>query len=348
MRTISSKVPYILAALLPCVLPANALFPTSSVQAAEAVKTPVQIAHRWKTGEQWPYEVVVTGKMDMRFPPDTPRLARMTFKGMDFSMQNLMTLDVLKSEAGTGTVALRTHDVDLTIGSAAGRMELKDGVVQVLINNQPFGQPTEVDLESLKNPDKALRLDARGRYLGNEPIPNGQAANIKLPVYLQNLLKAFDPSILPALWPEKPVSPGDTWTNPLTLPLQNQTEEARHIGDFQWTYLGEEADAADATKKLQHLQLEGSVKITSEQSALLAAQIGDTRAGTPQETVQKMSGDVWFDTQIGQVRRADLKLQFYSARQAQSNIRGRVIDDSSWTIFDGKVLLTLDTTPAND
>jgi hypothetical protein len=354
MRICALKVPYILA--VPHFMPNQSLrlFPIFAVllavvlsspvvtRADGAAQAPVLLAQRWQAGQQWPYDVEITGKLDMRFPPDTPMLARMTFKGLDFSLKNLMTLDVLKSDdKGTGTVALRTEDVALDIGSTAGRMEVRDGVMRVFVNNRPLGQPSPMPLDALKNPDHAARLDARGHYLGSEPIPGGQPANVKLPPYLENLLHALDPSLLPALWPEKPVAPGDTWTNPLSLPLENQTPEARHIGDFQWTYVGEEADAANAARKLQHLQLDGTVKISPEQAALLAAQIGDTRPGTPQETVQKLKGDVWFDTQIGQVRRADLKLQFYSARQAQSKIRDRVIDDSSWTIFDGKVQMNL-------
>jgi hypothetical protein len=302
----------------------------------------VLLAQHWQAGDKWAYDVEVVGKMDMRFPSDTPMLARMAFKGLDFSLKNLITLDVLKNDnAGAGVIALRTTDIAMSVGSAAGRVELKDGVMQVIVNNQPLGQPSPVALAALQNPDHAMRLDARGHYLGSEPIPGGTPSSVKLPPYLQNLLQAFDPSLLPALWPDKPVTPGDEWTQQLALPLENQTAEAKHIGDFHWTYLGEEADATDATRKLEHLQLDGNLKITPEQAALFAAQIGDTRSGTPQETVQKLSGDVWFDTKIGQVRRADLKLQFYSARQAESKIRDRVIDDSSWTIFDGKVQMNL-------
>lgn len=319
----------------------TALFHISQGRADEA-PAKVNLAHQWKAGQKWTYGMEMTGKMDVRFPSNVPTVGRMSFKGIDFTLSNALMLDVLRTnDKNEGSVAMRFDDIAMRAGTASGYVEMSDEQMQVFVNGKPFGQPTAVQLDSLRHPSNAFRFSPQARFLGTEPIPGARAAEIKLPPHLQNLMRAFDLSLLPAIWPGKPVAPGDEWTNEVLLPLATVSAEEKRAGTFRWTYIGEQADAQNADRKVQRLRLDGAFKIRSEQATRLAAQIGDTTPGTPQDTIQKLSGDVLFDSQIGQVREADLKLQFYSARQAQSEVRGRTIDDSSWTIFDGSLRLKL-------
>lgn len=328
--------------------------------AATPPAAPVTFAQRWVAGQKWNYEAKMDGKITLRLPANagTP-IAGMELKDIAYQSSARLMLDVLEADAnGVGTIAFRTDRLRLTAEMGLGALEIENNEASIYVGETLYGQPQKLALDDLKNPREAMRFNARGHFEGISPIETGgietgaappaaPAPDAKPGFDMKALVQTLDPKILPALWPDHAVSPGDTWSSEVLLPIKTDDAKSASAGSLQFSYVGPETDVLKHA--LQRVHVEGTIKISEEQAALLGAQAGapqDAAKGKVLGSSQKINGDIWFDNALGQVRRVDAKLQTYTASEAFAEVKGKQQDNSSWFIFDGRVRMDLRDSPA--
>jgi hypothetical protein len=347
---------WFLAALIGCFHCSSLAVGLNSAHAADATPPAtksVTFAQQWTAGQKWNYDVKLIGKIGLRLPENAGvPIAGMELKDIAYQSSARLTLDVLEADAnGVGTIAFRTDHLVLTAESGPGALEIENGEAAFYYGETMFGQPQKLPLDDFKNPRDALRLDPRGHLEGLSPISNDAAPqatpDATLPFDLTAMTHMFDPRTLPALWPDHAVAPGDTWSSEVLLPIKTGDADTdaklASAGILQFSYVGSETDLLK--RAVHKIHVTGTIKISEEQAALLAAQLGDKREGKTLDSFQKVDGDLWFDAAVGQVRRADVKLQTYTAREAFANVGGKQQNNSSWFTFEGRGRLDLRDAP---
>jgi hypothetical protein len=175
---------------------------------------------------------------------------------------------------------------------------------------------------------------------------------------------------LPALWPQSPVKPGDKWTAEVKWPLNDKpsTQAGADAGDkatnkttqpsvtpgsgaedaatpglgkFNLSLVGEEE--VDG-RKLQRVTIDGTIEIDESKAAALA-KLGEAPAakappGRMLGTRQRVSGEMWLDSQAQHLTRLDLDLASQTA--LLSNAVGNTGKPGTWWFdFGGKLRMQL-------
>lgn len=305
-------------------------------------------ANKWEAGQKWTYNVDLAGKLDIRNPSGMKApLAGMVFKDVDFSLNNRLTLDVLESQTnGEGLIAFRNQLVKMRADAEIGSVVVDRGQIGVLVNGEAYGNTIPLPMEAMLNPRQAMRLDQRGHCVGVKDLPQtGNATPANFPIDISSFVQLMNPRFLPALWPENPIAAGESWESKIELPLPNAEPEEKNAGSLNWTYKGAGPDPKNKERTLQQVDVQGEFHIEESQAAIIAKANGDT--GTPQESTDSVTGSIWFDPAIGQVRYGRFNVKIHNSSHIKTEFNGQTIVDEPYMDFEGTVFLALVEKPAS-
>ncbi|HEX8550078.1 MAG TPA: hypothetical protein VF681_00845 [Abditibacteriaceae bacterium] len=279
-----------------------------SVQAAT-------LEHKWRAGEQLAYDVALDGTMTVETDASAPIL----FAGIPLDVKlngnaalNLDTREVATD--GGAVVALSFPRVQLK-GSAWEQnlvLDANAGEMTFTFNGQKNAKTTPVPW--LVNPNYALLVskNAKIERIVSLKTPEETAATPEpktgLPVNVAGLMRSMALQLFPALWPNREVAPGETWSveSRLPVPAANAADrpalELLPLGKFDLT-LGNEEEVNG--KRAYRVAMQGLLDLDKAKAARLNPAGKGTRLSSGS---QKVTGIFWFDAAAGQVVRADLKL----------------------------------------
>lgn len=287
----------------------------------------VTFEQKWHAGEQLSYGLNMTGTLSLNTEVTAPVL----WAGIPLDVEVVGTGDVaLETKSvkpdGSGIVAIKVPNLTFS-GSAFEQkvvMDLKDGKPAFSFNGKPT-KVTERDAAFLVQPTYGLQISPSGRVqnvvaLDAKPGADGApGADVKidgLPVNMQGLLRAAIFQVMPAPWPAEDVAVGDTWVVPSNLPIPAAAGSASpvqimELGKFNMTLKGEEQLGA---RKVLRVNVDGAMTIDKAKAAILNAAAGaaaaDKIGGNKITSAnQKVTGDLWFDAEAGQLVKADLILR---------------------------------------
>lgn len=294
----------------------------------------VVLQQKWVAGQQLGYDVDFDGTLNLVAPPDAPVLwagvpLEVQLKGKSATVFDTIAVD----DFGTGTVATRVEQMNVKAAAFGqkGEFVVKDGHAAFSINGQPFNEAPREGVEALSKPRFALLISRRGHVDGLVPLkgtapepgktapeapqkkPAAGAPN-GTPIDWPAVVQTFISRALPAVWPERDVQPGDTWTGDVRwtanqTPNAKATDVAPAIGTFKFVLRGEEEVAG---RKLHRVAVDGAVDVDARRAAELApksSRPGQPPAGSLTGAHQKVVGSLWVDADAGQVVRVELNLQ---------------------------------------
>jgi len=195
------------------------------VVAAAAAQPGLTLRYNYTAGEVDNYLMkgTVAGVMKMPDAGEVPITAdlngRLTVKVAAVSDQGVASQEMTLERMEITTDAMGMQAV----------MVMEAGKLTVTVNGQPVEMPQNVPgMEAIGKPIKA-KVDARGRVLQMDLTPLG------------DLAAGFDPTMLQEMnivFPEGPVSVGDSWSNEMKIPL-NVVGQKMELGlNFTYTFAG--------------------------------------------------------------------------------------------------------------
>jgi hypothetical protein len=298
------------------------------------------LQHKWQAGQQLNYVVALDGTVTVELDPTVPfLLAGIPIDGK-VNGEADMILDTREvADDGAATLALTVPRLTAK-GSAweqQATLAVKNDRATVTFNGQPWGKGFEVAW--LTQPSFGVQISPQARIqkvvslkspagtgeanpgLGNPEgtgVPNaGQAPNVMagVPVNVAGLMRSMLLQLLPALWPNREVAPGESWSVESRLPVPAQKNmdgatapklEVMSLGKFDLTLQDEEEVEG---RKAFRIAMTGQIDLDKSKAARLNDLAGAKARGNKFTNIgQKVSGDLWFDAAAGQLVKADLKL----------------------------------------
>ena len=150
------------------------------------------------------------------------------------SIDGAMTIKTTAvSDAGVASQQMTVNRVEANtdmMGMAA-QIIMEGGKVTVLVNGQPMEMPEGMPgMDSIGQPI-GMKIDSRGRVLELNTSSMGE------------MFGGFDPSMMQqtsVAFPEGPVTPGQTWSNSVKLPMKVMGQDMLLALDFSYTFVGTE------------------------------------------------------------------------------------------------------------
>lgn len=291
------------------------------------------LEHKWRTGEQLTYDLALDGTMTI----ETDATAPILFAGIPLDVKVNGGADMLLdtrdvSPDGAATVAVSLPQVKLrgTAWEQVATLDAKQGSVGITFNGRALGKNTTVPW--LIDPTYAMQVSKNAHVerivslippveeppkdegVKNEPVKE-EAAPVaappavgdRLPINVAGLIRSMALQILPTLWPGHDVAPGDSWSVESRLPVPSRNPDAgpalemMSLGKFDLT-LGDE-EIVDG-RPLHKVAIKGILDLDKAKAARLNSGQGTRLTNA----TQKLNGYLWFDSDAGQLVRADLHL----------------------------------------
>lgn len=348
------------------------LLGAAALSAAAFCATPahaVTLRQQWTPDQQLGYETTLTGTATLLADDESPQ----PWAGLptDFHVRSnaALTLNTLAADAaGVGTVAVGVGDSRLRAQGFGQIFEVtvRDGQVTALMNGKPSESAKAVS--AIASPDWALRMTPQGLIQGVVALKAAPktSANDVAPFDVAGAAQSWMLRALPSLWPNGDVLIGDSWTAPIAVPLPPAAAKANEaakplaaplrIGEITFTLRGEEEIAG---RKAQRVALSGGFDVDAAKAKIIhdatrsassavaipAPGVKKNEPFTTQELAdakQKMTGDLWLDTNSGQLVRAELTLQTHlHSKGIIKNKAGRTRPTEDWADFKGTMKVEL-------
>ena len=227
---------------------------------------------------------------------------------MDIGIEGALTVKTTAvSDKGVASqeIAIERMAVNSSVMGMESQMIAEGGKVTLLVNGQPMEMPEGTPgMEALSKPIK-MKLDTRGNVVEMDISSLG------------DVLGGFDPSAMyraNTAFPEGPVSPGDSWSHSIKIPLNMLGQTTEMTMSFTYTFVGtEKYKGADVVR----LSLKGTGELSTT-----------GEGNTPfKDLTQSFSGYELFDFKAGRTPYTKVKME-----QAMAGMPGSGEQDMSMTI----------------
>ncbi|UCH34838.1 MAG: hypothetical protein JSV65_00345 [Armatimonadota bacterium] len=197
---------------------------------------------------------------------------------IDLSLDGRMrikTTAVTQDGVASQEMTLDRMEVNTTMMGMEAQMVMEQGQMTLMVNGQPMDLPQGMP-----------GMDALGKPIKSKTNTRGQVLEVDLSG-LGDMFGGFDPATMQeasVVFPEGPVSPGDSWSNSLKIPMAVMGEKMELTVNFTYKFIGTEkykdADVARiALKGTAQMRGGADAKLESIKQSFSGYELFDYNAG---------------------------------------------------------------------